>query len=190
MYVRKFKKKGNRNKNENQTKKTINVMWKRDDIIIIFVFHQQQRKSNSNNYSGPEGLPQSVSSAPSAQSRVPSQSCSKRMQVEPDMQSNSPNGHLSGLKVVSGLIRVSLPPAANRGSSSISSIKTSDSRSTDFNNEPQKIIKCSLFWNEYFFFKYEKTTHVQPLWHTGIHLIRPCNPRYHHTPYKRIIQLN
>ena len=136
-YVRKFKKRETRNKNENQTKKTINVMWKRDDTIIIFV-HQQQRKSSSNNYSGPEGLPQSVSSAPSAQSRVPSQSCSKRMQVEPDMQSNSPNGHLSGLKVVSGLIRVSLPPAANRGSSSISSIKTSDSRSTEFYNEPKK----------------------------------------------------
>ena len=52
-------------------------------------------------------------------SSVVLQSCSKRMQINPDMRSNSPNEHLSGLKVVSGLIKVSLPPAANSGSSSI-----------------------------------------------------------------------
>ena len=52
--------------------------------------------------SGASLVPQSVSSAPSAQSFVPSQSCSKRMQAPSDMQSSSPSGHFSGLDSVSG----------------------------------------------------------------------------------------
>ena len=77
-------------------------------------------------HSLPGDLEQSVSSAPSAQSRVPSHSCSKRMQVDPDMHSSSPSGHFSGLKAVSTLVSLPVNP------SSSSSIKTSDSKLTNF----------------------------------------------------------
>ena len=77
-------------------------------------------------HSLPGDLEQSVSSAPSAQSRVPSHNCSKRMQVDPDMHSSSPNGHFSGLKAVSTLVSLPVNP------SSSSSIKTSDSKLTNF----------------------------------------------------------
>lgn len=130
--------------------------------------------NRNDDYSGPGDLEQSVSSAPSAQSRVPSHNCSKRIQVESDMQRSSPSGHLSGLKVVSGPENVSLPLKP----SSISSINTSDSRSTN-----SKIVINYLRCNNGIKIKIvELITHVQLLWRIRLRRIHLCSPRYHRKP--------
>ena len=71
-------------------------------MLYTFIWSEQLDQT----FSEEPLVPQSVSSAPSAQSLVPSQSCSKRMQAPSDMQSSSPSGHFSGLDSVSGAVSV------------------------------------------------------------------------------------